>query len=144
MRYLGLDFGLKRIGLAKSDPSGLIAQFYKTIYVSRNQEKIFSELSTIVDAEKIEAIVIGLPYHMNGEKGEKGQMAESFGEKLKDYISIPVFYEDERLTTVSAERILIEGNMSRKKRRDKIDSLAATFILQKYLDRKKIKMCYNS
>lgn len=139
MRYLGLDFGLKRIGLAKSGSLGLIAQFYKTIYVSRNQEKIFSELSTIVDTEKIEAIVIGLPYHMNGEKGEKGEKAEAFGEKLKDYVSIPIFYEDERLTTVSAERILIEGNMSRKKRKDKIDSLAATFILQKYLDRKKDK-----
>ena len=139
MRYLGLDFGLKRIGLAKSDPSGLIAQFYKTIYVSRNQDKLFSELSTIVDEEKIEAIVIGIPYHMNGDKGEKGQLAETFGEKLKGYVSVPVYYEDERLTTVSAERVLIEGNMSRKKRKEKIDSLAATFILQKYLDRKKVK-----
>ena len=120
MRYLGLDFGLKRIGLAKSDPSGFIAQFYKTIYVSRNQEKVFAELSTIVENEEIEAIVIGIPYHMNGDKGEKGLMAEAFGESLKDYVSIPVFYEDERLTTVSAERILIEGNMSRKKRKKKL------------------------
>jgi len=116
MRYLGLDFGLKRIGLAKSDPTGFIAQFYKTIYVSRNQDKLFSELAMIVDEEEIEAIVIGIPY-----------------------VSVPVYYEDERLTTVSAERILIEGNMSRKKRKEKIDSLAATFILQKYLDRKKVK-----
>ena len=139
MRYLGLDFGLKRIGLAKSDPTGFIAQFYKTIYVSRNQDKLFSELAMIVDEEEIEAIVIGIPYHMNGDKGEKGQLAEAFGEKLKEYVSVPVYYEDERLTTVSAERILIEGNMSRKKRKEKIDSLAATFILQKYLDRKKVK-----
>lgn len=137
MRYLGLDFGLKRIGLAKSDQSGLIAQFYKTIYVSRNQEKNFSELSIIVNTEKIEAIVIGLPYHMNGDKSEQCKIVKDFGEKLKDYVSIPIFYEDERLTTISAEKILIEGNMNRKKRRDKIDSLAATFILQKYLDRKK-------
>lgn len=137
MRFLGIDFGLKRIGLAKSDASGMIAQFFKTIYVPRDKEKLYTALKDIVIEEAVEGIVIGIPYHMNGDKGEKGQMAETFGETLKDYVSIPIFFEDERLTTVSAERILIEGNMSRKKRKEKIDSLAATFILQKYLDRKK-------
>ena len=139
MRYLGIDFGLKRIGLAKSDSLGLIAQSYKTIYLYKNQKKIFSELSTIIDVEKIDAVVIGLPYHMNGKKCKMGETTKAFGEKIKNYISVSVFYEDERLTTISAEKILIEGNISRKKRKDKIDSLAATFILQKYLDRKKYK-----
>ena len=134
MRYLGLDYGQKRIGIAISDLSNTIATTYDVLANNRN---FLESLKKVVESEKITHIVIGLPLHMNGAKGEKAILAEALGEEIKKMIDVEILYEDERLTTVSAERILIEGDVRRDKRKNKIDSLAATFILQKNLDRHK-------
>lgn len=134
MRCLGLDYGQKRIGLAISDLSNTIATTYKVLI---NNRSLMDNLKEIVQAEKITHIVIGLPLHMNGGKGDKALMAEALGEDIKKLLDVEIFYEDERLTTVSAERILIAGDVRRDKRKGKIDALAATFILQKYLDKQK-------
>ncbi len=134
MRCLGLDYGQKRIGLAISDLSNTIGTTYKVII---NKKSLLEDLKEIVDKEKITHIVIGLPLHMNGDKGDKAKFAEELGDNIKNYLNVEVVYEDERLTTVSAERILIAGDVRRDKRKGKIDALAATFILQKYLDKQK-------
>lgn len=134
MRCLALDYGQKRIGVAISDLSNTIATTYGILI---NNKNLLENIRNIVVNEKITHIIIGLPLHMNGEKGEKALMAESFGDVIKSSIEVEVVYEDERLTTVSAQRILIAGDVRREKRKDKIDALAATFILQKYLDKQK-------
>lgn len=134
MRCLGLDYGQKRIGLAISDLSNTIASTYKVLI---NNKTLIENLKNIVITESLTHIVIGLPLHMNGDKGDKAQLVEALGENIKSNIDIEIIYEDERLTTVSAERILIEGEVRRKNRKAKIDALAATFILQKFLDKQK-------
>lgn len=134
MRCLALDYGQKRIGVAISDLSNTIATTYKVLI---NNKSLLENIKEIVIAEKITHIVIGLPLHMSGEKGDKALMAEFLGESIKSFIDVEILYEDERLTTVSAQRILIAGDVRRDKRKSKIDALAATFFLQKYLDKQK-------
>lgn len=134
MRCLALDYGQKRIGVAISDLSNTIATTHSIII---NNKNLLENINKIVLAEKITHIVIGLPLHMNGEKGDKALMAEALGDSIKSSINVEIIYEDERLTTVSAQRILIAGDVRREKRKDKIDALAATFFLQKYLDKQK-------
>ena len=134
MKYLGIDYGEKRIGLAVSDLTNTIATSYK--YIINNKSKL-ANLNNIVKELNISHIVIGLPLLLNGQKGEKAVIVEEFAKNLANELgaNIEIIFEDERLTTVSAERILLEGDVSRKKRKGKIDALAATLILQKYLDR---------
>ena len=134
MRCLALDYGQKRIGVAISDLSNTIATTHGILI---NNKNLLENINKIVLAEKITHIVIGLPLHMNGEKGDKALMAEALGDSIKSSINVEIIYEDERLTTVSAQRILIAGDVRREKRKDKIDALAATFFLQKYLDKQK-------
>lgn len=134
MRCLALDYGQKRIGVAISDLSNTIATTHSILI---NNKSLLENIKQIVLAEKITHIVIGLPLHMNGEKGDKALMAESFGDSIKSSIDVEIVYEDERLTTVSAQRILISGDVRRDKRKEKVDALAATFFLQKYLDKQK-------
>ncbi len=134
MRFIGLDYGQKRIGIAISDLSNTIASTYTVLI---NNKNLINELQNIVIKEKITHIVIGLPLHMNGDKGDKAKLVEEFGNSIKSNLELEIIYEDERLTTVSAERILIEGSVRRNKRKSKIDALAATFILQKHLDKQK-------
>lgn len=134
MRCLGLDYGQKRIGLAISDLTNTIATTYDLLINNKNLDE---KLMSIITKEKITHIVIGLPLHMNGDKGDKAKFVEEFGAKIKNKFDVEVIYEDERLTTVSAQRILIAGDVRRNKRKEKIDALAATFILQKYLDKQK-------
>ena len=140
MRYLGLDYGTKTVGLAVSDRTGFLASNYGVIRYSDTSE-IFKELERIIKDEKIEAFVLGYPKNMNNTIGPQGEKVLTFVDELKDFLvknsfDIEIVMQDERLTTVSAERILIEGNMSRKKRKKVIDKVAATYILQSYLDRK--------
>ncbi|MCI0502190.1 MAG: Holliday junction resolvase RuvX [Fusobacteria bacterium] len=134
MKYLGIDYGEKRIGLAVSDLTNTIATSYK--YIINNKSKL-ANLNNIVKELNISHIVIGLPLLLNGQKGEKAVIVEEFAKNLANEVgaNIEIIFEDERLTTVSAERILLEGDVSRKKRKGKIDALAATLILQKHLDR---------
>lgn len=135
MRILGLDLGTKTIGVAVSDPLGWTAQGVKTIQ-RVGLKKDIQEIKDIVDEYGVEKIVLGMPKNMNGTVGEAGERSISFGENLKNKLGVEVILQDERLSTVSAERSLIEADVSRKKRKKVIDTVAATYILQTYLDKK--------
>lgn len=132
-RIMGLDVGDKTIGVAISDPLLLTAQGLETIR-RENIKSDIDELEKIIEKFNITKIVVGIPKNMNNTIGPQGEKVLSFIDKLKKRISIEIVLQDERLTTVSAERILIEGDLSRKKRKKVIDMVAATYILQSYLD----------
>lgn len=137
MKYLGLDLGTKTIGLATSDKMGLIATSYKVLHHDNNPSSCIEELITIIKENKIEALVLGLPKNMNNTLGPRAEETLKFKELLESNIDLPIYLEDERLTTKSAESLLIMGNTSRKKRKKVIDKVAATIILQSFLDRRK-------
>lgn len=137
MRYLGLDLGTKTIGLAISDKTGLIATSYKVLHHDNNPESCLEDLKTIIKDLQVESLVLGLPKNMNNTLGERAKVTLKFKEFLESNIDIPIYLEDERLTTKSAEAILIKGDTSRKKRKKVIDKVAATIILQSFLDRRK-------
>lgn len=137
MRYLGLDLGSKTLGVAISDSTGLIASSYQTIHHNEEYLKLVEKVSLLVEILKIDAIVLGFPKNMNNSIGPKGELSLKFKEKLEKKLSIPIFLQDERLTTKSATDILVSGNVSRKKRKKVVDSIAATIILQTYLDKEK-------
>lgn len=136
MRYLGLDLGSKTLGISISNKSGLIARSLMTIRHNEEYDKLIDKVKDIVEEENVEAIVLGYPKNMNNTIGPKGQLSIEFKEKLETNLHIPVYLEDERLTTKQAQDILISNDTSRKKRKKVIDSLAATIILQSYLDQK--------
>ena len=136
MRYLGLDLGTKTLGVAVSDETGLIASTYKTIFYQGDEKLLFNELKQIIKELNIKKIILGFPKNMNNSVGERGQRALEFKEKLQNKLNIEVVMLDERLTTKEATNYMLEANVSRKKRKQKIDSLAANIILQTYLDRK--------
>ncbi|EJW17119.1 Holliday junction resolvase RuvX [Paenibacillus alvei] len=133
MKILGLDYGDRRIGVAISDAFGWTAQGLEVIE-RRKPEDDLKRLGDIVKEHGVEAIVLGLPKNMNGTVGPRGELSMSFAEQLKQSFGLPVHLWDERLSTVSAERTLLEADVSRKKRRQVIDKMAATIILQTYLD----------
>ena len=138
MRLLGLDIGERRIGIAVSDELGMTAQGISTLYRGNPEEDI-RRLAGIIREWSGEKIVVGLPRNMNGTYGPQSQKVKDFIEELKSEIPIETIYWDERLTSVAAERTLIEGNVSRKKRKTVIDKIAAVMILQGYLDRMSLK-----
>ena len=135
MRILGLDVGSKTIGVAISDPLGWTAQGIDTIR-RKNKEQDIELVHKICKDYGVETIVIGLPKNMNGTIGESGERVLALAELIKEKTNLPIEMWDERLTTVAAERSLIEGDVSRKKRKKVIDMLAAVIILQGYLDSK--------
>lgn len=136
MRILGLDVGSKTIGVAVSDALKLTAQGLTTIiWDEHDMSSADDELLSIIQEHEISEIVIGLPKHMNGSLGERGEISQIYARRLEREFSLPVHLLDERLTTVEAERILIEGDVSRKKRKEVIDKMAAVIILQNYLER---------
>lgn len=133
MRVLGLDVGDRTIGVAVSDPLGFTAQGITTI----RRKSIETDIAQIVDIcsqYNVETIVSGLPKNMNGTIGEQAQKVQSFCEVLKEAVNIEIKFWDERLTTVAAHRVMLEADMSRKKRKSIVDKIAATYILQGYLD----------
>ena len=132
-RILGLDVGDKTIGVAVSDLLQFTAQGVKTIR-RIGRKKDLDELATIIEEYDVKKIVIGLPKNMNNTIGPQGEKTMEFGTKIKNKFKIDVVYVDERMTTMSAQRVLIEGDVSRKKRKDLVDKVAATYILQTYLD----------
>lgn len=136
MKYLGLDLGTRTLGLAISDPTGMIASSYKILRHNEDYDSLISMLKEEIIENKIEAFVLGFPKNMNNTVGERGEIALNFQKKLEEEFSLPVYMQDERLTTKQAENLLISNDTSRKKRKKVIDSLAATIILQSYLDRK--------
>ena len=136
MKLLGLDVGSVRIGIATSDIMQIIASPYE-VYKRRTP---YLDARYIVElAEKIEAqkIVFGLPLKLDGTEGDRAKMARDLAEKVKTQTSLPIVFQDERLSTVSAERILIETGNRRDKRKDRIDAVAASIILQNYIDKTK-------
>ena len=135
MRILGLDVGDRTIGVAVSDPLGFTAQGITTIQRD-SLEHDLGQLRLICTDYDIENIVVGLPKNMNGSVGPQGEKALEFIETLRETLGIPVETWDERLSTVSAQKVLIEGNVRRKKRKSIIDKMAAVVILQNYLDSK--------
>jgi len=134
MRYLGLDYGTVRIGVAISDPDAIIAQPLCTIDAKSSKNAVI-EISELCKTKAIEEIVIGLPLHMNGDEGESAAEAKKLGQFIHDATNLKVHYIDERLSTVSANKALTEGKIKGKKKKDKVDSVAAAIILQNYLDR---------
>lgn len=136
MRYLGLDLGSRTLGMALSDSMGIIASSYKIIRHNEEYKKLVYEVKDVVREKNIDKIILGLPKNMNNTIGPKGELSFKFKEMLEEKIGIPVELVDERMTTIEAERMLISNDTSRKKRKKVIDSLAATIILQSYLDRK--------
>ena len=137
MRYIGLDLGTKTCGVAISDKLGMIASFYKTIFFKEEEyESLINPIKEIIEEYNIEKIVLGLPKNMNNSIGFAGERSISFKELLEKNINKEVILQDERLSSVEANNIMIQGDMSRNKRKKKVDGLAATIILQRYLDRK--------
>ena len=136
MRVMGLDFGSKTVGVAISDPLGLTAQGIETI--TRKQEnklrKTLARIEALIEEYGVERLVLGFPKHMNNDIGERANKSIEFGEMLKRRTGLEVIMWDERLTTVEAERTLIESKVRRENRKKHIDQIAAVFILQGYLD----------
>ena len=139
MRYLGLDLGTKTLGLAISDSLGTFATSYKTLHHQEDYDGLIPQLAPIIREKNIQAFVLGFPKNMNNSVGERGEIALKFKEKLENEFHLPVYMEDERLTTRQAENLLISNNTSRKKRKKVIDCVAATIILQSFLDRRERK-----
>ena len=134
MRILGLDIGQKTIGVAISDPLGFTAQGITTIRRKKKEEDI-NEVVNLCKEYSVETIVVGLPKNMNGSIGFAGEKIMEFTELLKDSVECKIELWDERLTTVAAHRAMLEADLSRSKRKKIVDKIAATYILQGYLDR---------
>lgn len=132
-RIMGLDVGDKTIGVAISDLLGITAQGITTIRRTSKKED-YGVLKELIDEYNIKKVVVGLPKNMNGTVGPQGEKTIKFAEKLKNKFNVYIIYQDERLTSKAAEKMLIAGDVRRDKRKNVIDKVAATFILQTYLD----------
>lgn len=133
MRYLCLDPGRKRIGVAVSDETGLIATPLATIQVGDRQQ-VFKQILRYIEEEQAGKLIIGLPLHMNGDEGIEAGRAREFARQLGKLTNIPIDFMDERLTSVEAERLMQEAGVRRDKRKANLDARAAAIILQTYLD----------
>ncbi len=136
-RVIGLDLGDKTLGIASSDLSQMIANVYSTIRFEQNDfDSAMSQLKKVVSELEPEKIILGLPKNMDGSIGFQAQKALDFKAKIESEIGLEVVLIDERLTSKMAESIMLQADLSRKKRKTKVDTLAATLILQTYLDRR--------
>jgi putative Holliday junction resolvase len=134
-RLMGLDYGDKTIGIAVSDELGWTAQGLEVIRRS-SEEKDLARLREIIAQYNVHELVVGLPKNMNNTIGPRGEICIAFAQSLQEILQMPVHMWDERLTTVAAQRTLIEADVSRKKRKQVIDKMAAALILQNYMDSK--------
>lgn len=137
MRIIGLDVGSKTVGVAVSDPLGLTAQGLEIIPIDEAKGYYgLDRLAELIQHYQVSKIVIGLPKNMNNSEGPRAEASRAFGQLTIEHFGLPVDYQDERLTTVAAERMLVEqADLSRGKRKKVIDKLAAQLLLQNYLDR---------
>lgn len=133
MRVLGIDLGTKRIGVALSDPKGAVA-FPFSVIETRGREKDLARLKEIIESTRAEAVVVGMPVTLRGESGLAAKAVAEFVQELAKQIDVPVTTWDERMTTVVAERALVQAGARQASRRDKRDKLAAAVMLQSYLD----------
>ena len=138
MRYIGLDLGTKTLGIALSDKLGILASPLKTIkFDNEDYESLLSELEVIIKENDIKTAVLGLPKNMNNSLGFASERSMNFKELLESKLGLEVILEDERLSSVEANNVMISADLSRNKRKEKVDALAASIILQRYLDRRK-------
>ena len=136
MRYLGLDLGSKTLGMAISDATGMIATNLGTLYFNEeNYDSLLEPLKKVILDENVEKIVLGLPKNMDNTLGTRAMITLDFKEMLESTFNLEVIMEDERLTSVISNNVLISADLSRKKRRKKVDGMAAVLILQSYLDK---------
>ena len=137
MRYLGLDLGSKTLGISISDITNTIASVYTTLRFSEdNNLDTLDELKKIIKENNITTLVLGLPKNMNNTLGPRALITLEYKEKLEQELNIEVILYDERLTSVISNNVLIDADISRKKRKKKVDGMAAVIILQGYLDRR--------
>ncbi|MHB8096903.1 MAG: Holliday junction resolvase RuvX [Erysipelotrichaceae bacterium] len=140
MRSIALDVGTKTIGVAISDLSGFLASPLVTLrFESEDYDHALDQLEALLKEYPVNAIILGYPKHMNGSIGDGGRRSEFFKEEIEKFINIPVILWDERLTTVSAHRSLMQNNMRNEKRKKVIDQVAAVTMLQEYLDQQRHK-----
>lgn len=138
MRYLGIDLGSKTIGLSLSDETLTIASAYKTIFFdNEDYASTIDEIKNVVEENNVKKIVMGLPKNMNNTLGERALITLEYKKLLDNALDIEIIMMDERLTSVISNSVLIEADLSRKKRKKKVDSVAAQIILQSYLDKEK-------
>ena len=138
MRYLGLDLGTRTLGLSLSDTTLTIASTLKTIrYEENDYEFLLNELESIIEEYNISKLILGYPKNMNNTIGERCQTTLDFQKLLMDKFNLEVILQDERLTTVEATNYMLKADISRKKRKEKVDALAANIILQTYLDKER-------
>ena len=135
MRIMCLDVGKARVGIAQSDPMQIIASPLEVLTRTKSINNDAKYVANLAQSNEVGLIVVGLPLKLDGTKGESALMAEEFAEKIQKFCEIEIVFQDERLSTVSAERILLEGNVRRDKRKGVVDKIAATIILQNYLDK---------
>lgn len=138
---MGLDYGSKTVGVAISDPLGITAQGIETIHRKEENKlrKTCARIEELIREYEVESIVLGFPKHMNNDVGKRAEQSLEFGEMLKRRTELDVVMWDERLTTVEAERTLIENKVRREDRKKYIDKIAAVFILQGFLDSQHIE-----
>ncbi len=141
MRIMGLDFGSKTVGVAVSDALLLTAQGVEIIRRKEENKlrQTLARIEALIEEYEVEELVLGMPKHMNGTEGVRAELTEEFKEKLERRTGLPVFLWDERLTTVSADRTMMEAGIRRENRKEYVDMLAAVFILQGYLDRRRFE-----
>lgn len=138
MRYLGLDLGTRTLGISMSDTTLTIASSYKTIrFLENDYDSLIPIIEDLISEYKISKIVLGYPKNMNNTIGDRAETTEMFKKKIEENLNIEVILQDERLSTKEAHFYMIDADMSRKKRKQKVDSLAANIILQTYLDKEK-------
>lgn len=138
MKYLGLDLGTKTLGISISDNTKTIASIYTTIrFLENDYGSLIEPLRNIIKEENISKIVLGLPKNMNNSLGFRAEETIKFKEEIEKKLNIEVILQDERLTTIEANYYMLQADISRKKRKEKKDSLAANIILQTYLDKER-------
>lgn len=134
MRIMSLDFGDRRIGVALSDPMGLTAQGLDVLQRGKSLNEDLTRIKDLAEKNEVETVVIGLPRNMDGSMGPQAEKVKKFAQKLAGLLDVQVKFWDERLTTTAAEKLLIQADVSRVRRRKVIDKMAASLILQGYLD----------
>lgn len=134
-KIMGLDLGARTCGVALSDSLGLTASPLTTLRFRQDDyQTALEQVGKLIDEHQVKTVVLGLPRHMNGDIGERGEISQQFAENLKAAREVEVVLWDERLTTVQAQKTMIDANMNRRKRREMVDAMAAALILESYLD----------
>lgn len=137
MKALGLDIGSVTVGIALSDSLKMFASAYSVIRYEEENDELFKQIVDIIKKEEVDVVVVGMPYHMNGDFSLGCERTRRFEEKIKQLINIEIVEIDERMSTVTAQNALLAFDVSRKKRKQVVDKVAASVILQNYLDRRK-------